>query len=60
MVETRKKIFYDVPEQLGELSVQSGFSGSLGLREKPSASDYEKLPGRAFVRSCRIIQCRVR
>ena len=42
---TRKKIFYDVPEQLGELSVQSGFSGSLGLREKPSASDYEKLPG---------------
>ena len=42
---TRKKIFYDVPEPLGELSVQSGFSGSLALREKPSASDYEKLPG---------------
>ena len=46
----RKKIFYDVPEaQLGELSVVSSsldaFSGSLALREKPSASDYEKLPG---------------
>jgi hypothetical protein len=46
----RKKIFYDVPEApLGELSVVSSsldaFSGSLALREKPSASDYEKLPG---------------
>jgi len=42
---TRKKIFYDVPAELGELSVTSNFSGSFALREKPSASDYEKLPG---------------
>ena len=50
---TRKKIFYDVPEQLGELSVQSGFSGSLGLRL--GSVRLRKTTRSAFLWSCRIV-----